>query len=120
MSLKTVFLALLPPPQTTWMCYPVCYEPTEGAMTCEDCKSGIQEAVDQILSPEFMDGIVEYMQGDDFCGTIEDPECPSAVDAVIRSGLPLLAASDDPETYGPLLCNMAVEGTCPTRRIRLA
>ena len=55
-----------------------------------------------------------------YCGAVEDPECPSAVDAVIRSGLPLLAESGDPETDGPMLCNMAVEGTCPARRTRLA
>ena len=102
------------------MCYPVCYEPTEAAMTCEDCKSGIQDSVDQLLSPEYMDAMVEYLQGDMYCGTVEDPECPSAVDAVIRSGLPLLAESGDPETDGPMLCNMAVEGTCPARRTRLA
>ena len=93
-------------------------------MNCEHYKTGIQDSVDKLLSPESMDkllspesmdAMVEYRQGDMYCGAVEDPECPSAVDTVIRSGLPLLAESGD----GPMLHNMAVEGTCPARRTRL-
>ena len=88
-------------------------------MTCEHCKSDIQFSVDQLLSDEFMNGIIEYLQSDMFCGTVEDPECPSAVDTVIRSGLPLLAESVSGSEYMYTLCNMAVEGTCPARRTKL-
>ena len=98
------------------MCYPICYEPTEGDMDCETCTNGITAAVDQLLEPQNLDGVVDYFQGEGLCATIEDPKCPEGVDFVIRNGLPLLRESGNPAETNPMLCNMAVEGTCPARR----
>ena len=98
------------------MCYPVCYEPTEGAMTCEDCTAGITGAVDQLLEAETLDLIVEYLQGDGLCAADENPQCPEGVAFVIRQGLPILRDSGNPAETNPMLCNLAVEGTCPARR----
>ena len=98
------------------MCYPICYEPTEGDMDCETCTNGITAAVDQLLEAETLDTIVGYLQGEGLCATIEDPKCPEGVDFVIRNGLPILRDSGNPAETNPMLCNMAVEGTCPARR----
>merc|ERR1711936_1089249 len=46
-------------PSAEWMCGPICEAPEDTAMTCDDCKMGIQAAIDQMLSPEAMDIIVE-------------------------------------------------------------
>ena len=54
-----------------------------------------QAAIDQMLSPEAMDVIVEGISAE-ICKDNPTPECPVAVDGVLRNGLPLLAgASDD-------------------------
>ena len=48
-----------------------------------------------MLSPEAMDVIVEGISAE-ICKDNPTPECPVAVDFVLRNGLPLLAgASDD-------------------------
>ena len=97
------------------MCNPTCSEPTEGDMDCETCTDGITAAVDQILTAEALDYIVSYLQGDGLCTAIEDPKCPEGVDFVIRNGLPLLVESGNPAEAYPMLCNIAVEGTCPAK-----
>ena len=81
-------------------------------MTCDDCKMGIQAkkqnlefvsnrltsqkisqaAIDQMLATETLDAIVEFLSGD-FCASMGDDRCPAIVDAVIRQGLPMLAAA---------------------------
>ena len=46
-----------------------------------------------MLSTEFLDGIVEFLSEGDFCSSTGDDRCPEIVDAVIRQGLPMLAAA---------------------------
>ena len=94
------------------MCYPICYEPTEGDMDCKTCINGITAAVDQLLEVETLDVIVGYLQ-DGLCPTSEDPLCLEHVDNDIRNGLPLLRDSGNLAETDPMICNMVVEGTCP-------
>merc|ERR1719242_1188457 len=104
-------------PNAEWMCAPICAAPEDTVMTCDDCKMGIQAAIDQMLSPEAMDIIVEGISAE-LCKENPTPECPAAVDGVIRAGLPLLAAAGADADFAQA-CNAAVEGTCPARKLRL-
>ena len=91
------------------MCAPICEAPEDTVMTCDDCTMGIQAkiqrikfrlklrtqiqaAIDQLLATETLDAIVEFLSGD-FCASTGDDRCPEIVDAVIRNGLPMLAAA---------------------------
>ena len=47
-----------------------------------------------MLSPEAMDVIVESISAE-ICKDSQTPECPVAVDFLLRNGLPLLAAASD-------------------------
>ena len=91
------------------MCAPICEAPEDVDMTCDDCKMGIQAkfkiqslqaylqfqaAIDQMLSPEAMDIIVEGISAE-ICKDNPTPECPVAVDGLLRAGLPVLAAMAD-------------------------
>merc|ERR1712212_863911 len=100
-------------PTGEWMCAPICEAPEDVAMTCDDCKMGIQAAIDQMLSPEAMDVIVEGISAE-ICKDSPTPECPVAVDGVLRNGLPLLAGASDDAGFAET-CNAAVEGTCPAK-----
>merc|ERR1719184_180215 len=100
-------------PTGEWMCAPICEAPEDVAMTCDDCKMGIQAAIDQMLSPEAMDVIVEGISAE-ICKDSQTPECPVAVDFLLRNGLPLLAAASDDAGFAET-CNAAVEGTCPAK-----
>merc|ERR1711974_582328 len=72
-------------PSAEWMCAPLCAAPEDTVMTCDDCKNGIQFLIDQLLSPETMDAIVDNLANGDFCMDSEDAErCQAAVDVVIR------------------------------------
>merc|ERR1719481_1841727 len=96
-----------------WMCGPICEAPEDTVMSCDDCKMGIQAAIDQMLLPETLDTIVEFLSGD-FCASTGEDRCPEFVDVVIRQGLPMIyAASDDAAVTET--CNAAVEGTCPAK-----
>merc|ERR550539_1783827 len=86
-------------------------------MTCDDCKMGVQAAIDQLLSPESIDAIVDFLANGEFCANNGDERCPAAVDAVIRQGLPMLAAMGDDAAFAEA-CN-AVPGTCPAKKLRL-
>jgi hypothetical protein len=82
-------------------------------MTCDDCIEGIKGAIDQLLSAEFVAGIVDALSGDGFCGTEEDAElCASVIAELIPVALPALAAGLDAARM-PEICNMAVPDTCP-------
>ena len=60
----------------------------------------IQASIDQLLSAESMDLIVDSFVNSDFCDTVGgDERCPDILDAVLRNGLPLLAAASDPESF---------------------
>merc|ERR550532_2676528 len=104
-------------PTAEWMCADICAAPEDTVMTCDDCKTGIQAAVDQMLATETLDAIVEFLTPE-ICKDNPTEECPAAVDAVITQGLPLLAAASDASGFGQA-CNAAVAGTCPARKIRL-
>merc|ERR1712130_964347 len=100
-------------PSAEWMCGPICEAPEDTVMTCDDCKMGIQAAIDQMLLPETLDAIVEFLSGD-FCASTGEDRCPEFVDVVIGQGLPMIyAASDDAAVTET--CNAAVEGTCPAK-----
>merc|ERR1712158_355604 len=104
-------------PTAEWMCGPICAAPEDTVMTCDDCKMGIQAAIDQMLSPEAMDIIVDGISGE-ICKDNPTEECPAAVDFVLRGGLPMLAAAGADGDFSQA-CNAAVEGTCPARKLRL-
>merc|ERR1712212_1019078 len=46
-------------PTAEWMCAPICAAPEDTVMTCDDCKMGIQGAIDQLLAVETLDAIVD-------------------------------------------------------------
>merc|ERR1712241_1594200 len=100
-------------PTAEWMCADICAAPEDTVMTCDDCKMGIQAAIDQMLATETLDAIVEFLSGD-FCASMGDDRCPAIVDAVIRQGLPMLAAAGADADFSQA-CNAAVEGTCPAK-----
>merc|ERR1711973_747225 len=104
-------------PTAEWMCGPICAAPEDTVMTCDDCKMGIQAAIDQMLSPEAMDIIVGGISAE-LCKDNPTPECPAAVDGVLRAGLPLLAEAGADADFAQA-CNAAVDGTCPARKLRL-
>ena len=98
------------------MCAPICAAPEDTVMTCDDCKMGVQArvpnknkiyislqpqaAIDQLLSPESIDAIVDFLANGEFCTSSEDAErCQAAVDVVIRQGLPMLAAMGDDAAF---------------------
>merc|ERR1712183_672762 len=101
-------------PTAEWMCADICAAPEDTVMTCDDCKMGIQAAIDQMLATETLDAIVEFLSGD-FCASMGDDRYPEIVDAVIRQGLPMLAAAGADADFSQA-CNAAVEGTCPAKR----
>jgi len=105
-------------PQADWMCAPMCADPVEGDLTCDDCKRGIQAGIDQLLSEEAINQVVDAFSGEVFCGKYDDERCPDAVDFVIRQGLPLLAQESENADFGGM-CNIAVEGTCPSKWAKL-
>merc|ERR550532_3840418 len=66
-------------PSADWMCAPICEAPEDTVMTCDDCKMGIQAGIDQMLAPETLDTIVEFLSAE-LCKDNPTPECPAAVD----------------------------------------
>merc|ERR1719220_2533044 len=105
-------------PSAEWMCAPICAAPEDTVMTCDDCKMGVQAAIDQLLSPESIDAIVDFLANGEFCANNGDERCPAAVDVVIRQGLPMLIAALSESGFDQT-CNTAVEGTCPAKKLRL-
>merc|ERR1711962_1979551 len=81
-------------PSAEWMCGPICAAPQDTTMTCDDCKMGIQAAIDQLLEPDVLDAIVGEITPA-ICEGNPTEQCPAAVDGVIRQGLPMLAAAGD-------------------------
>ena len=70
------------------------------------------EAIDQLLSEEFINGIVEALSGENFCGQDETPEmCAAVIAELIPAALPVLAATLDEGRMGEI-CNAAQPGTC--------
>merc|ERR1719184_728098 len=104
-------------PTAEWMCADICAAPEDTVMTCDDCKMGIQAAIDQLLEEGTIATIVDTLTPE-ICKDNPTEECPAAVDAVITQGLPLLAAASDASGFGQA-CEAAVPGTCPARKLRL-
>merc|ERR1711944_238822 len=100
-------------PTADWMCADMCAAPEDTVMTCDNCKMGIQRAIDQLLDEGTLDTIVDILANGDFCASMADDRCPAIVDVVIRQGLPMLASADADFSE---VCNAAVAGTCPARR----
>ena len=64
-----------------------------------------------MLSEDFVNGIVDALSGDGFCGMEEDAElCASTIAVLIPLALPALAVFD--EAVATDLCNSAVPDTC--------
>merc|ERR1711990_110922 len=83
------------------------------AMTCDECVNGIMASFEQLVSEEFLTGIVEWLSGEEFCGMDEDPAtCADIIAQLIPVALPALVGGFDP-THADILCNMAVPDTCP-------
>merc|ERR1719219_3328303 len=100
-------------PTAEWMCADICAAPEDTVMTCDDCKMGIQAAIDQLLEEGTITTIVDTLTPE-ICKDNPTEECPEFVDVVIRQGLPMIyAASDDAAVTET--CNAAVEGTCPAK-----
>merc|ERR1712183_201683 len=104
-------------PTAEWMCADICAAPEDTVMTCDDCKMGIQAAIDQLLEEGTIATIVDTLTPE-ICKDNPTEECPASVDAVITQGLPLLAAASDASGFGQA-CEAAVPGTCPARKHRL-
>ena len=86
-----------------------------------------------------MDAIVTEFINSDLCESLgNDPRCPDVIDAVLRNGLPLLAADEyangdfekvsinKKEQFNThdlhnssQACNAAKPGTCPARRMTI-
>ena len=85
-----------------------------------------------------MDAIITEFSNSDLCESLgNDPRCPDVIDAVLRNGLPLLAADEyangdfekvlidkkSSSTHdlhnSPQACNAAKPGTCPARRMTI-
>merc|ERR1739842_288011 len=102
-------------PDEEFMCMQegLCGAPgSRDAMTCDECLDGIKATIDQLLTEEFVSGIVAWLSGEEFCGMDEDPEmCANIIAELIPAALPALAMAFEPET-GMGVCNMAVADTC--------
>merc|ERR1711971_864452 len=86
--------------------WPGYWDPTAEWMCADFC-----------AAPETMDVIVENI-APQICANNPTNECPIAVDAIIRNGLPLLAGAGADADFAQA-CNAAVEGTCPARKLSL-
>merc|ERR1711997_876510 len=102
-------------PEEEFMCMQegLCGAPgSREAMTCDECLDGIKATIDQLLTEEFITGVVAWLSGEEFCGMMEDPEmCANVIAELIPVALPTLAMAFEPETAMGV-CNMAVPDTC--------
>ena len=82
-------------------------------LTCDGCKTGIRLSIAQLLSEEFINGIIEEVSGDEGCGQEKEPEkCRAVVAELIPLALPAIASSYDQNKDAPEICNKAVKGIC--------
>merc|ERR1711955_21152 len=102
-------------PEAVWMCggEGVCGGPDARPLTCDGCKAGIRLSIAQLLSQEFINGIIEEISGDEGCGQEKEPEkCRAVVAELIPLALPAIASSYDQNKDAPQICNKAVKGIC--------
>ena len=72
----------------------------------------MMDAIDQLLSEEFINGIVDALSGEGFCGQGENPEeCANVISFLIPAALPILAGTLDDGRMGEI-CNAAQPGAC--------
>merc|ERR1712241_629839 len=84
-------------PDEEFMCMQegLCGAPgSRDAMTCDECLDDIKASIDQLLSEEFISGIVDALSGNGFCGGMtEKPnpeECAAIIAELIPAALPIL------------------------------
>merc|ERR1712083_890506 len=109
---KAIALRLWPAyydPEAEWMCADTCADPQDHSLTCDECCMGLQASLDQLVDPRTIDAIVERFVASDFCSTIPDERCPEFLEAVLREGIPILVAGNDPSGY-PGFCDFALPG----------
>lgn len=102
-------------PEETFMCARegLCGAPGARMIDCAECKEGMNMAISQLLSEEFIGGIVDALSGEGFCGMEENPEmCAKVIQDLIPVALPTLAGSLDDERQ-EMICNLAIPDTCP-------
>merc|ERR1739838_133814 len=103
-------------PDEDFMCgvWTIC-GPSTRTVTCKQCLSGVRATMDQLLSEDFVSGIVYWLSGEGFCGAEEDPElCAKTIEDLIPAALSVFyAAGVADEGYGPMICNEAIPDTCP-------
>merc|ERR1712212_1474093 len=108
---KAIALALWPgyyDPAAEWMCGPTCAAPEDVDMTCDGCVAGIQASIDQLLSAEAMDLVVDGFVNSDFCDQVGGGErCPDILDA-----------ASNPDDF-KAACNAAKPGTCAARKMTI-
>ena len=79
-------------------------------MDCEDFLVGISIVIEQLLSDEFVAGIVDGLSGNGLCGMEEDAElCASAIAELIPFPLPALASGVDAEQSDSITGNVKVK-----------
>merc|ERR1711915_32461 len=99
-------------PNEEWMCGDNS-APQVFSITCGECLEQIQTTLDQLVSEEFISGIVSALSGDAFCGMEDDiDKCSSAIEALIPVALPALVGIYNVYDIGVPVCNSAMPGTC--------
>merc|ERR1711970_220683 len=102
-------------PAAEWMCgaRDICGGPQASPLTCDGCKAGIRLSIVQLLSDEFVHGIIEELSGDEGCGQEKEPEkCRAVVAELIPLALPAIASAYDEQKDAPEICNTAVKDIC--------
>jgi len=95
-------------------CPEQCSDPKEEPYYCDTCQLAIQASMDQLLTEEFMNIVVDGLTGPWYCDTHpDDLDCPSKVNETIRDGLPILAEEMFAILDSGEVCNTAVADTCP-------
>ena len=68
-----------------------------------------QAAVDQLLAPETLDTIVNYLVNGEFCANSGDDRCPDIVFTLIQIGLPMIAEASDATGFAQVVFPLALE-----------
>ena len=72
-SLATALWPAYYNPAASWMCDELC-ESAGRAVTCAECEHSVTATVQQLLQPEFIAGVTEFLAGEQFCGQQETPD----------------------------------------------
>merc|ERR1719244_25524 len=102
-------------PNAEWMCAQdgLCGPPAVRDISCEECQEGLNLGLEQLLSEEAINIIVEQLSGPAFCGADADPEgCAEFMTVLIPTALAAFSENGDPALL-PVICNQAIPDTCP-------